>query len=193
MRRAHAPSAFEQGTDPCLNKGTDPSGKGPVPAFNKRGKTVRLALCAVAAALWTAFIFSNSLKPAYASSKDSQWLLRLARNVLPQLTEHSLRKAAHFGEVAILGVLWVLTCLALLTRRKKAEGRDFWRSAAWLTAAGALTAGIDETIQFFSPGRAPQITDVLLDIAGFVSGAAIAAAIAAAVIALRARRPAPPP
>ena len=63
---------------------------------------MRLALCAVAAALWTAFIFSNSLKPAYASSKDSQWLLRLARNVLPHLSEHSLRKAAHFGEFAVL-------------------------------------------------------------------------------------------
>ena len=193
MRRAHAPSTFEQGTDPCLNKGTDPSGNGPVPAFNKRGKTVRLALCAVAAALWTAFIFSNSLKPAYASSRDSQWLLRLARNVLPQLTEHSLRKAAHFGEFAVLGVLWVLTCLALLTRRKKTAGHVILRAAATLAAAGALTAIIDETLQFFSPGRAPQVTDVLLDIAGFVSGAAIAAAIAAAVIALRARRPAPPP
>ena len=85
------------------------------------------------------------------------------------------------------------TCLAVLKRRKKPAGRIILRAAATLTAAGALTAGIDETLQLFSPGRAPQITDVLLDIAGFISGAAIAAAIAAAVIALKARRPAPPP
>ena len=96
--------AFERGTDPELNAGTDPAVKGSVPLFKKRGATAALVICCVLTALWVAFIFSNSLKPGPDSSANSQWLLRLVQKVFRGITEHGLRKAAHLTEFAVLGV-----------------------------------------------------------------------------------------
>ncbi len=71
-----------------------------------------------------------------------------------------LRKCAHFGEYALLGVL---TAAALRT------GTHFSWPAALLP--GTFAALCDETIQLFVPGRSGQITDVWLDTAGYLTGA----------------------
>lgn len=76
------------------------------------------------------------------------------------MTDHILRKCAHFGEYALLGVL---TAAALRT------GTHFSWPAALLP--GTLAALCDETIQLFVPGRSGQITDVWLDTAGYLTGA----------------------
>ena len=67
-----------------------------------------------------------------------------------------VRKSAHFLEFALLGLLW-----GGLSRVKKLR-------APWLY--GLAVAITDEVIQYFVPGRAPLISDVALDYAGYLFG-----------------------
>ena len=76
-----------------------------------------------------------------------------------------LRKLAHFGEFALLGL--ELAGLFFLNR-----GRSF--KSVCLSALCALAAAsADETIQLFS-GRAAMLKDVLLDFSGALTGILIA-------------------
>ena len=109
--------------------------------------------------LWLLFIWGHSLLPASVSGAESGHWLALLQGVLPWLTDFSIRKAAHFTEFAVLGGL----VLASFPRRGLPAGSQ-------RLLAGLLTAMIDETIQLFSPGRSGQITDVWLDLAGFLAG-----------------------
>ena len=121
----------------------------------ERGKTRRV-LFTVLTVLWIAVIWGHSLMPADLSKQESGGLLSLLIQYLPWLTDHIIRKAAHFTEYAILG--------ALLFGATKG-GR---RSPAFPPLAGILTAMTDESIQLFSDGRSGQVTDVWLDFAGFL-------------------------
>ncbi|MBR0446980.1 MAG: VanZ family protein [Clostridia bacterium] len=78
-----------------------------------------------------------------------------------------IRKGAHFLEFALLGVLW-----GGLSRVKKLR-------APWLY--GLVVAVIDETIQYFVPGRAPGILDVALDYAGYLFGFGLIVGIVALI------------
>lgn len=78
------------------------------------------------------------------------------------ITEHFVRKLAHFLEYALEGALTVLLFVAYRFRVKK----GFWA----MLLIGFVTAVIDESIQFFSPGRAPGILDVCIDMQGFICG-----------------------
>ena len=109
---------------------------------------------------WVLFIWLQSILDAALSSMESGFLLALVQHIFPFVTEHMLRKAAHFTEYAVLG--------ALLHGAMRADGRP--RLGAFQTAFGLLTAMADETIQLFSAGRSGQITDVWIDFAGFLTG-----------------------
>ena len=76
------------------------------------------------------------------------------------MTDHVLRKCAHFAEYAVLGAL---TAAALRT-----SAHFSWPRAL---LPGPFAALCDETIQLFVPGRSGQITDVWLDTAGYLTGA----------------------
>jgi VanZ family protein len=67
-----------------------------------------------------------------------------------------VRKAAHLTEFALLGGLWCSTA------------RTYDRRRLWLW--GMATGAVDECLQFLAPGRAPMVTDVLLDTFGYVCG-----------------------
>ena len=119
--------------------------------------------------LYIAFIYSNSLTPAVLSSQESGAVLRFMHSVLgglgfavPWLTEHIVRKCAHFGEYFILGMLLPhsLNCTRL-----NSQGRVLGQLC--LTAVFPL---IDETLQLFTPGRSGQISDVWLDMGGELAG-----------------------
>ena len=102
------------------------------------------------------------------------------------VTEHFIRKLAHFSEYGLEGVLTVLLfmvyCLKLKEEDKGAERSECasrsggtnrlksqkLRRAILLT--GLLTAIVDESIQFFSAGRSPGVGDVCIDMAGFICG-----------------------
>lgn len=128
--------------------------------------------------IWTAililyilFIFSNSLTPGDESSSQSGFVLELAKRCLAAvglgnvgITEHFIRKLAHFSEYFILGALIVHVI------------RGFYDGAAGLSwvpvwlLAGVLVPLCDETCQLFTDGRSGQISDVWLDISGMLSG-----------------------
>ena len=108
------------------------------------------------------FIWGNSLLDREDSSALSQGLLGwLIRHGFPIHNEHVLRKLAHFGEFGLLGM--ELAGLALLSRGPKG------RALCMAALRALLAAAADETIQRFT-GRSAQITDVLLDFSGALTG-----------------------
>ena len=110
------------------------------------------------ALVWTAFIWHNSMCPATVSSAQSGRAEQLLSPILDFLCtpeavrQFVIRKAAHITEFAILGLLW-----SGVFRGSK-PGYPFLLSA--------VTAGVDEGIQLFVPGRSGEIRDVLIDTAG---------------------------
>lgn len=126
--------------------------------------------------IYILFIYSNSMKVAEVSSKDSGWMLELVHGFLNTfgvnafwLTEHVLRKMAHFTEYALLGILlfWWLKSLGV-----KEDIRWFMH-----VLAGFLVPFLDETIQLFVEGRSGQISDVWLDCAGIAFGSLFAGGV----------------
>ena len=126
--------------------------------------------------LWTGlilcylcFIYHNSLTPAAESAQQSGAVLALLQAALARLgldaswlTDHIVRKTAHFVEFALLGVLlwnglrsWKLTGVVRVT------------AEAFLSL---FLPFLDETIQLFTEGRSGQVDDVWLDVAGVCFG-----------------------
>lgn len=121
----------------------------------------RRRVCAVLALVWLLCIWGHSLVPAAQSSAESGALLSVLSGAFPWLTEHLLRKTAHFLEYALLGGL----CFGALWGARR-------YSLYAVLFAGVLVALADETIQLHVPGRSGQLTDVWLDSAGYVLAAA---------------------
>ena len=131
--------------------------------------------------IWTAvlvlyilFIFSNSLTPGDESSSQSGFVLELAKRCLAAvglgqvgITEHFIRKMAHFSEYFILGALIVHVVKGFYQR----EPFISWASVWLLT--GVLVPLCDETCQLFTDGRSGQISDVWLDISGMFCGSLV--------------------
>lgn len=130
-----------------------------------------------------AFIFSNSLESGVISSARSQAVMRYMNAVLDRIglgpvSEHSVRKLAHFAEYCLEGLLLTL-CLRVYTAR-------FVRHISWPLLGGLLTAVTDETIQKYVSGRSSQLTDVWIDFAGIVAGLMVSLVILLIVRAITA-------
>ena len=116
-----------------------------------------LTLCVVA------FIFMHSLTPATLSAEESGAVTDWLSKLLPfQLTDHIVRKLAHFTEYSVLGFVTSFTVYSFF---KKPTGGIFIKLFFTI-----FTAVIDETIQLNISGRSGQVTDVLLDFSGSVTG-----------------------
>ncbi len=129
----------------------------------KKRKIYLILFCAM-----LGFIWGNSMLSAEASGAISHFVAELIGvGGGPSADEghHLLRKAAHFTEYAILGVLSGLLFGSM----------NFDNVKKYVCAAcvGFSVPLIDETIQIFS-GRGPAIADIWIDIAGFTLGAAVA-------------------
>lgn len=117
-----------------------------------------------------AFAFIHSSMPADLSSEESEGVMVILQNILDffgfstELTDHIVRKAAHFAEYTAIGMLLV-SCAYSFSRTKP------YRYYSQILLAGLATAVIDETIQLNVAGRSGQITDVLLDFSGVITGA----------------------
>ena len=131
--------------------------------MNRRASRI-LTVCAGA---WLLVIWGQSCMPATHSGAESGALLTVVQRLLPWMTDHILRKCAHFGEYALLGVF---TAAALRT------GARFSWVAALLP--GTFAALCDETIQLFVPGREGQMRDVCIDLLGIALGLLLARAVA---------------
>lgn len=115
------------------------------------------------------FIFSNSLTPADESSAESGFVLRLVHQAInavglnaPWLTEHIIRKCAHFGEYTVLGIL------LFKSMRNLDFGAAVRRQLHMLLLF--FIPFVDETLQLFTEGRSGQISDVWLDMSGVITG-----------------------
>ena len=76
--------------------------------MNRRASRI-LTVCAGA---WLLVIWGHSCLPAAQSGAESGALLAVVQDLLPWMTDHVLRKCAHFAEYAVLGAL---TAAALRT------------------------------------------------------------------------------
>lgn len=123
-------------------------------------------------------IFQFSSQNAEASSLESTALTerivhainyRLQMNWTPaqqalyvEQGEFYVRKLAHFSEYALLGLCLAIPLYAYRIRK------------GWLVltaqAICSAYAALDEFHQCFSPGRSPQVRDVLIDSAGALTG-----------------------
>ena len=121
------------------------------------------------------FIFVQSALPGHLSGAESGFFVNLLRE-LTGLDQQSLslliRKAAHFTEYMILGILLFINVTDL--QKNKGKNLSAWASWASAWAAGTTYAVTDEIHQFFVPDRACSATDMLIDSAGVATGAAIA-------------------
>ena len=144
--------------------------------IDRRYRVSSLLRVILAAALLgtVCFIFSNSMQTASVSSDASGLVLGLLQRVLrrmgypglaARLTDHMVRKAAHFCEYALEGFLLQLG-VRLFSRKL--------RFLSWPALLGLLTALTDETIQRFYAGRGSSVTDVWIDFAGVLCGMAAA-------------------
>ena len=138
---------------------------------------------AVACACWVAFVWGHSLIQGPESSLESGMVVALLRPAFEalgildaDLMSLIVRKCAHFSEYAVLGVL---TCCCVRARR-----RETGRLPLPAGLLAALVPVVDECIQLGVPGRTGQPADVLIDLAGLVTGALLAALVAR----VRARR-----
>lgn len=143
-----------------------------VPAlFNEIRSRVSLPWLALVV-VFVLFIWGNSLVQGEGSGNLSLTVMETARNLLRSLglpyewlTNFIVRKTAHFTEYLVLGCM----VAQAFDPRKTVS-----RSALFATAIlCVLVSSIDETIQLFVPGRAGQITDVLLDCSGAATGIAL--------------------
>jgi len=111
----------------------------------------------------TLFIWSRSLVAAPESTLESGRIAAFLAGLFGWDPEAGwlsvlVRKTAHFAEFGLLGTLWGgYHCLRP-------------RRGVWLYGLGV--AAVDECLQFFAPGRSPQLSDVALDYAGYLCGAA---------------------
>lgn len=130
-------------------------------------KAAAWALCA----LWMGVIFSMSAQTAVVSDTQSeqvagltQWLLSLLSfsrfSIPPEFLHVLIRKVAHFGEYAILSLLY--------RRALCLSGAK--RATLIAIVLSALYAATDELHQGFVDGRSPQMTDVAIDTFGACAG-----------------------
>ncbi|MDO5140406.1 MAG: VanZ family protein [Eubacteriales bacterium] len=165
------------------------------------GKRTGSIVLIVLYCLYILLIFSNSAQTASESSQRSLRIVQQLNSLLfggaDIISEHLIRKAAHFTEFAGLGALGyacVKRIISAFLTYRPSEDRSISYSAAlpstqstaysaaliavFSAAAsvffGLLTALTDETIQLFVEGRSGQITDVWIDFAGVCFGTAAA-------------------
>lgn len=122
--------------------------------------------------LYIAFVFHNSLAPAAESSAQSSYVLGMVLDVLDAvemeglgITEHIIRKTAHFAEYAVMGML---LCRVLGLYQLPGIVRRQYHALL-----GFLVPFVDETIQLFVQGRSGQISDVWLDCLGVAFGTVV--------------------
>lgn len=123
-------------------------------------------------ALMVAFAFVHSSMSADDSAAESTGTLDFIVSFFKsfgfsiEMTDHLIRKLAHFAEFTVIGGL-LMSCAYSFDRFKP------YRYSVYVLFAGLLTAVIDEFIQLFSDGRSGEIKDVLIDFSGVILGSLI--------------------
>lgn len=138
-------------------------------------------------AAWITVIYAHSLVPAGLSSEESGWAMTRLLEVLSFLgsdgkwvSEHLVRKSAHFAEYAVFGILLIKNFICRWNSSSWNAGRikrSLWEKLAPVVLAVMAVPFVDETIQLFVAGRSGQLSDVWLDMAGAVCGIGLRALV----------------
>ena len=114
------------------------------------------------------FIWWNSSQNGEESSGISQMVLcKITQlfayiGISTDITEHIVRKLAHFTEFTALGILLSIDTVLFFEKIKQ---------YVWFPLfSGLLVALADETIQLFPVGRSSSVKDVWLDFSGVIFG-----------------------
>lgn len=124
--------------------------------------------------IWTFVIFAQSAKNGEESTEDTNKVMEIIEEVADaigvdaEVSTHLVRKAAHFGEYMILGILGTLLTAVV---------GGGWRCIGAFFYAASVAFCDEFAVQRFSEGRAPQFTDVLIDSAGALVGVLLIFAI----------------
>jgi VanZ family protein len=106
-------------------------------------------------------IFYLSAQKAEDSSQSSGFLTRLLEKLLPfPVTDDSVRVFAHFAEYSFLAFLMSNTFTSF-------KGKPCSALSILLSCIYALS---DEIHQYFVPGRACQLSDLIMDSVGIILG-----------------------
>jgi len=117
----------------------------------------------------TLFIFTQSLLPGVVSGRQSGRIVTFILEVLSvfkieisyDILSTIIRKGAHFTEYLLLGFSWMFVFF---------EKEYVKIGMKYALILSFFTASIDETIQLFVPGRSGSMIDVLIDMAGAITG-----------------------
>lgn len=113
------------------------------------------------------FIFINSALPKEQSAAQSGVIEEIVDKIIPDevpvknLIIENIRKIAHFSEYGLLGIEVILYIFLFLRKR-------IYLYAPLSPLCAAFVGFIDESIQMLS-NRGPMISDVWIDIGGFVT------------------------
>ena len=151
----------------------------PLPIRKPILTALRIGLPLLLTLAWLSFIFGNSLQTGVESGEQSHKVYEIVNEVTKavgiekNITEHFIRKAAHFTEFAVLAILFCAdaVCLKLVRERQK-----LYFSIPILSSSSLICficASLDEILQHFSAGRGPRVTDVLIDTSGAVCATAL--------------------
>lgn len=152
---------------------------------SKRLNIFRIVLFILTGA-YILFIWFHSTMDAKTSAGESLYVLEFITSFLKsigisaELTDHIIRKSAHFCEFALLGCL-SLWCGYLLNK-------NIVKSLMPAGFVSLFVAVIDEYIQLFSVGRSCEVKDVLLDFTGSVCGATFFVVIVIIVLLIKKRK-----
>lgn len=114
------------------------------------------------------FIWYQSSLPGHVSGEKSDTVADVVDGALDIINIDTskinlgkiVRKLAHFTEFFLFGLVWALFYLTFKPAKIALPIALF---------QGVLTAVIDETIQYFVPGRAMQIKDMIIDSTGVIT------------------------
>lgn len=138
-------------------------------------KKIFLYILIAAIVLTVLFIFSNSLKPKDQSLEDSNAVGGIISSIFPPDSDigkfilEYIRKIAHFTEYGLLGIEMALLVIFYFKKRIRAGLISLNLSL--------VVAFIDESLQYISE-RGPSISDVWIDVGGFMFFSLIVYAIA---------------
>ncbi|MCD8355139.1 MAG: VanZ family protein [Clostridia bacterium] len=113
------------------------------------------------------FIFGHSMQNQAASAQESLGVLAVLSDFMnfifghSNLTDHIVRKLAHFSEFAALGFFTIHLC--------RVRRQIHWHSILHSLFFGLLCALTDESIQLFND-RSSQVSDVWIDFSGVCCG-----------------------
>lgn len=129
--------------------------------MNRKYSVIKKGVWLLLPCLWMVLIFYFSHQPAETSSELSGGLVAKLIEILHlPVTEHFVRKTAHFVEYTVLGILVANGVRVIFLKFRP------W-VAGFFCAFYSIT---DEVHQWFIPGRSCQLSDMLLDTAGAVTG-----------------------